>query len=436
MNQSFDISRRDLIFHDEPLHLCFINSLTDTLYLNQLIDGLLRLQNAKELSLALVNGSIEITKSGQRMKKMLYSGCSIITYQQVYYILETRSYPGRSVGQPDTEKTIRGAKDGFNENIIMNVGLIRRRIRDEHLVMEMHEVGQLSKSDICLCFMNNKADASLLNLLRRRLDQLCVDELVMSDRALEELLLGQSFHPFPFVRYCERPDIVASHLLQGDIAIIADTSSSVILLPIDLMDLLEHVEEHRETPFVGTLFRLIRLAAVIISIFLVPFWLTVIQTGHVQFRLFVTPEEENILQLTFQVFLVEGAIELLRLATIYTPSALSSAMGLIAAILVGQMAIDLGMFSPEVLLYCAISNVSGYACPNYELASANKLTKWLMILMVGFFGRYGFVLSFFLLFFYLAHLRPLDHPYFAPIIPFRGQKLLEYLIRLPKKPMR
>lgn len=436
MSQSFDISQRTLTFQNKPLIITYVTSLTDNLYLNQLIAGILALKDETSLLESLINGSIEVTKDSARQEKMMLSGCAVIYYDGLYYILETRNYPGRSVSQPDTEKSVRGAKDGFTENIISNVGLIRRRIRDKHLMMQMFEVGTVSKSDVCLAYMQNLVDEKLLEVISKRLTQLSVDEIVMSDRALEELLFEQGYHPFPFVRYCERPDIVATHIMKGDIAIIVDTSSSVILLPITLLDLLEHVEEHRETPFVGTMFRLVRLFAVILSIYLVPLWLAVIQLDTVNIRLFVQPQGFSIASIVMQVFLVEGAIELLRLATIYTPNALSSAMGLIAAILVGQMAIDLGMFTPEVLLYSAISNVAGYATPNYELGNANKLVKWLLILLVGLFGRYGFVFGHFLLLLYLTHLKILQKPYFYPFIPFDGKKLMQYLIRFPKKPNR
>lgn len=431
MNPSFDISQRTFTFHGHQLLLTYVTSLTDTLYLNQLIAGLLLFEKKEDLLNGLINGSIEVTKDHSRQEKMLLSGCSVITYEKSFYILETRSYPGRSISSPDTEKTVRGAKDGFSENIILNVGLIRRRIRDPNLVMAMMEVGKISRSDVCLAYLDHLVDHKILAQVQNKLQNLAIDELTMSDRALEELLLNQGYHLFPFVRYCERPDIVATHLMQGGIALIVDTSSSVILLPITLIDLLEHVEEHREAPLIGTIFRLIRLIAVLISIYLVPLWLSVIQTGEVSLRLFVTPE--NMDYIVGQVFLVEGAIELLRLATIYTPSALSSAMGLIAAILVGQMAIDLGMFTPEVLLYAAISNVAGYATPNYELGNTNKVLKWLLIISVAIFGRYGLILGHFTILFYLAHLKILGCSYFYPLIPFDLKALLSYLVRFPKK---
>lgn len=433
MATSFDISTRQLTFHGEQLTLTYVTSLTDQMYINQVIAGILALKASGDLFDTLINGSIEVTKNVKRQEKMLLSGCAIIKYRAEYYILETRQYPGRSISSPETEKSVRGAKDGFSENIILNVGLIRRRIRDARLTTEMYEIGRLSKSDVCLCYLAGVGDSSVLKTIQDRLNHLDVDEIVMSDRALEELLLQQGFHPFPFVRYCERPDIVATHILQGDIALIVDTSSSVILLPITLWDLLEHVEEYREAPIVGTIFRLIRLFAVFLSVYLMPLWLAVIQVPNVTFRLFVVPAGVTIPLLVLQVFLVEGAIELLRLATIYTPSALSSAMGLIAAILVGQMAIDLGMFTPEVLLYAAISNVAGYATPNYELSNTNKLIKWVMIGLVGLFGRYGFVLGHFVLLFYLIHLKILSRPYFYPFIPFDAKACLHYLVRRAKK---
>ncbi len=134
----------------------------------------------------------------------------------------------------------------------------------------------------------------------------------------------------------------------------------------------------------------------------------------------------------YQVIIVELSIELLRIATIHTPEAISNAMGMIAAILLGQFAIDLGLFSEEILLVSSIGAVGGFATPNYELSLTNKYIKIMMILSIAFFNIYGFILFNICLFIYLVRLKPLGVPYLYPLVPFSFKDLLNFIIRKPK----
>ena len=254
----------------------------------------------------------------------------------------------------------------------------------------------------------------------QRIKKVKAQELIMSDRALEELILQQGYNPFPLVRYSERPDIVATHIDHGHLAIICDTSSSVMMLPTTMFEILEHVEEHRQTPLIGTFIRLIRLTAVFLSIYLMPI-----------FMLYTSFNKWNI-EFFVQVIIVELSIELLRIATIHTPEAISNAMGMIAAILLGQFAIDLGLFSEEILLVSSIGAVGGFATPNYELSLTNKYIKIMMILSIAFFNIYGFILFNICLFIYLVRLKPLGVPYLYPLVPFSFKDLLNFIIRKPK----
>ena len=248
------------------------------------------------------------------------------------------------------------------------------------LVMNKQTVGKKHKLDICLCYLKSEVDQTMLQEILERISHIQNEDLVMSDRALEELIFDQGYNPFPLVRYSERPDIVATHINHGYIAIICDTSSSVMMLPTTLFEILEHVEEHRQTPIIGTLIRLIRLTTVFLSLYLVPLWMILFDKGIFD------------QQALFSILLVEFAVELLRIATIHTPDSLSNAMGMIAAILLGEFAIKLGLFSGEVLLFVAIGNVCGFATPNYELSLTNKYMKILMIFVTGIGGWAGFMI--------------------------------------------
>lgn len=418
-NPSFDLNTRTLDFENEKVTINYISSLCSDDLISYLVEGITN-HRGETLKDCLNNGDVKEEPDLQKAQYSMLSGCAVVTYQNTQYVLDTRRFPSRSVQEPETEKSVRGSKDGFNESMLTCVGLIRRRIRTIDLVMNKQTIGKNNPLDICLCYLNEQVDQTLLQTILDRVKEIKNEDLVMSDRAVEEMILDQGYNPWPLVRYSERPDVVATHIIHGHVAIICDTSSSVMMLPTTIFEILEHVEEHRQTPIIGTFIRLIRCSAVFLSVYLVPLWILLTSNGT--------------LDLVFlgQVLLVELAIELLRIATIHTPTSLSNAMGMIAAVLLGQFAINLGIFSEEILLFCAIGDVCGFATPNYELSLTNKYLKIFLIIFCGLLGWIGFTIFHIILISYLVSLKPLGTSYLYPLYPFDGKEMLNFIIRKPK----
>ncbi|MCD7839344.1 MAG: spore germination protein, partial [Erysipelotrichaceae bacterium] len=267
MNNSYDLKERILNFRGRLIYLYFISSLSDDTLISRLIEGIENNQG-KDLENCLNMGDVEILKTNdiKNIQYALMNGNCALFDGETTYVMDTKNYPNRSIEEPETEKSVRGAKDGFNESILNNTGLIRRRIKSVELCFHKETIGTKNPIDIAVAYLEDKVDQNILSELLTRIQNIQVPELIMSDRAIEELILNQGYNPFPLVRYSERPDIVATHIQHGYIAIICDTSSSVLMLPTTLFEILEHVEEHRQTPLIGTFIRLIRLSAVLLSI--------------------------------------------------------------------------------------------------------------------------------------------------------------------------
>ena len=421
-NPSFDLNVRYLDFDGRKIEIDYISSLCSDELIAYLVEGITNAKG-KTLKDCLNNGDVKEELNKENYEYAMLTGCAIVKDidKSKVYVLDTRHFPTRSIEEPDTEKSVRGSKDGFNENLLNCAGLIRRRIRTLDLVMEKVVVGKKNKLDICLCYLKSEIDQTMLKSIKERLNEIKNDDLIMTDRALEELIFDQSYNPFPLVRYSERPDVVSTHIHHGYLAIICDTSSSVMMLPTTLFEILEHVEEHRQTPIIGTFIRLIRFSAVFLSIYLVPLWMLIVNQGSVS------------LKKLFSIILVELAVELLRIATIHSPNSISNTMGMIAAILLGEFAIELGFFSGEILLFVSIGDVCGFATPNYELSLTNKYVKIFMILFSGLFGWLGLIAYQVILYMYLISLKPFGFSYLYPLIPFNGKDLLQFIIREPKK---
>lgn len=422
MNDSYDLKQRVLNFRGRLVYLYFLSSLSNDTLISRLIEGIENNQG-KDLENCLNMGDVEIINTNEiaKIQYALMCGNCALFDGETTYVMDTKNYPNRSIEEPDTEKSVRGAKDGFNESILNNTGLIRRRIKSVELCFHKETIGTKNPIDISIVYLQDKVNNDVLNEVLKRIANIRAQELIMSDRAIEELILDQGYNPFPLVRYSERPDIVATHIQHGYIAIICDTSSSVLMLPTTLFEILEHVEEHRQTPLIGTFIRLMRLSAVFLSIYLVPIWSLSVSYMKWDYPFFI------------QILIVEFAIELLRIATIHTPESLSNAMGLIAALLLGEFAIDLGFFSEEILLFCAIGSIGGFATPNYELSLTNKYVKIMMLVSMMFLNIYGFVIFNIVLWAYLIHLKPFGMSYLYPFIPLDIKALGQFLIRKPKK---
>src|SRR5690625_2975007 len=255
---SFDLDFRELMVLERRIQLYYVNGLVADVTILHIIKMLVA-TNDNEVETSKVdeiikNRLIEAQVDSQHklaeITEQLLSGLIAVFIDGVRhaYIVDVRQYPGRQPEEPDTERVIRGSRDGFTENVIESTALIRRRIKDKHLRNEMFQVGTRSKTDVCISYLNDVANDDYIQIVKEKLQSIDIDSIVMADKALEELFIDHKWNPFPLVRYTERPDVAAHHILSGFIVVIVDTSPSVIILPTTFFDHLEHAEEYRQTP--------------------------------------------------------------------------------------------------------------------------------------------------------------------------------------------
>ncbi|MED4223695.1 spore germination protein [Neobacillus cucumis] len=438
---SFDLGVRKLKVLKNDVHIYYCNGLCDTRFIIELIEELVELNDHEKHSAdiyklvynRLVNQSVSPVETLEDLVTFVLSGQIVVVMDGVgtALVVDVRSYPGRSPQEPDTEKVVRGARDGFVENIILNTALTRRRIRDERLRFEMIKVGERSKTDVAIGYLEDVADADLLNILRKELQAIEVDGIPMGDKTIEEFIVKQGWNPFPMVRYTERADVAAAHILEGHVIIYCDTSPSVIITPTTYFHHVQHAEEFRESPAMGTFVRWTRFVGIIASLILLPLWLLfVVEPSLLPKEIaFIGPNKHTHIPVVVQLILADLGIEFLRMAAIHTPTPLSTAMGLIAAVLIGQIAIDVGLFVPEVILYVAVAGIGTFTTPSYELGVANKIARIILMILVAFFHTPGFIIGCTLMFLFVVRLRALNTPYFWPFLPFEPKGFLQILIR-------
>lgn len=350
-------------------------------------------------------------------------------------LMDAKGYPSRSVHEPPDGKVLRGSHDGFVEAVVLNMALLRRRIRDPHLTMEGHKVGSRTHNDAVLCYLDDRVDQDLLRKLRGKLLGLDVRSLSMAQESLAEAIRPkQWYNPFPKVRYTERPDAAAASIMEGSIVLMVDNSPSVMILPTGFFDFTQESNDYYFPPLVGTYLRVLRVTVFLLSLFITPAWYLMVSEPN---RLpgwlnFLSSPEPVSLSLLSQLLVVEFLIDVLKLASLNTPDSLSNSFSMLGALVLGDFAVQAGWLGPEVLVYMAFVSVAGFAQPSYELGYAFKLLRVALLLVTAVFDVWGFCLGVVGIFVLLCTTKPLvGKGYLYPLVPFNGKALLRLLVREP-----
>ncbi|MFD0586846.1 spore germination protein [Paenibacillus sp. GCM10027627] len=440
---SFDIVVREMTFGEKRTALFCMNGLVKDEILTEVLKRLTYLQaddlssDALESFLNLYVPAAQVASEDdwEMLMYCVFSGGTalFIDGEEKAIKLDAKNFPSRGLEEPSLEKVVRGSRDGFIETLMVNISLVRRRLRDTKLRYELVQVGERTKTDVCIAYIDDITDKELLKSIKDKISMIEVDGLPLADKQLEEATIKRGWSPFPLVRYSERPDTVAAHLLEGAVAIFVDTSPSVMTLPTSYTDLLQHAEENRQTPMIGTYLRWVRFIGVFASLFMLPLWLLFVLHPEYKppFLDFIGPSKTGKLPLFVQFLLAEIGVDLLRMASVHTPKSLATAMSLVAAILIGDIAVKTGVFINEVILYMAIAAIGMFATPSYELGLANRVVRLILLIAVAAFKLPGLVIATTILIIFLVCERSMNRPYMWPIIPFDARALLSIIIRQP-----
>lgn len=446
VKESFDLVQKPLDIGSRPASLYFVDGFIKDDVMEKILNFLLSTKPeemdalstpaafaAKKLAYVEVN----IESKLPAMVTAVLSGAALLLVEGYNrgFLIDARTYPARGVEEPDDDRVLRGSRDGFVETLVFNTALIRRRIRDPHLTMEMAQAGRRSKTDIVLCYLKGLADERVLAQIRERLSHIQIDALVMSQESLAECLIRkQWYNPFPRVRYTSRPDTASAHVLEGKILLIVDNSPSVMILPTSLFDFTQDTNDFYFPPLVGTYLRLVRISIFLLTLFLTPVWYLLIEhPGWIPPWLsFIQISEPNSVPVLAQLLLIEFIIDGLKLASLNTPNVLSNSFSVVGALILGDFAVQAKWFVPEVVLYMAFVAIANFTQPSFELGYAFKLFRVVLLLLTALFDLWGLLGGIGLMLLVAAATKTITgRNYLFPIVPFNGRALLGLFLRRP-----
>lgn len=353
-------------------------------------------------------------------------------------IIGNPSWPTRGVGAPETEAVIRGPRDGFVETMRFNTALVRRRIRDTKLKVEMTSMGTRTRTDIAIMYMDDIVKPSLVEEVKNRLDKYTIDGIFDSGY-VEQLIEDSWKSPFPQTQATERPDKVASSLLEGKVAIIVDTSPFVIIVPGTLNAYFQASEDYYQRWHIMSFTRILRYIVSFISFALPGLYLAVLNFHPsmlpTSIAVSIAASREGIAFISvLEIIIMETAFELLREAGIRLPGPVGQALGVVGGIIIGQAAVQAKLISPMIVIIVALTAIATFAIPDYALTTAFRLVRYLFIAVCALFGLYGFLIGLLILLAHLASLESFGTPFLSPYTASDQNKyhdLRDTIIRFP-----
>ncbi|MBC8588568.1 spore germination protein [Paratissierella segnis] len=333
-------------------------------------------------------------------------------------VIGSRDGPSRSIEEPKTETVIRGPRDGFNEIMKFNLALVRRRIKDPKFKVKFKQVGRRSRTTVAVLYIDDIVDKKLLDEVKKRLDNVDIDA-VLDSAILENLIEDNYLSPFPQVENTERPDSVAAALYEGRVGLIVDNSPFALIVPATMGTLIQSSEDYYERWSQTTIIRIIRIIAMFLS-FTAPALYIAITAYHpgllpTKLIYFLAASRINVpFPSVVEAILMELTMELLREAGTRVSGPIGSTIGIVGGLIIGQAAVDAGIVSPLMIIIVAVTTISTFAIPSYEMATGFRTVRFTFIALAGVLGLYGVVLGIIVLLSHFIILSSFGIPFTSP----------------------
>lgn len=353
----------------------------------------------------------------------------------VAFVIDTKSWGHREVGEPPNETVVQGPHEGFNEMFRSNTALIRKSLNTPLLVMENVSLGKTSRTPAAVCYLKNVANTALVEEVLRRTQNIDA-EYILSSLALAQYIEDATFLPFPQMIATERPDRVCNALTEGRVAVVVGGSPQVLIAPTTVFDTASSPEDaYLRFPY-SLLTRLIRIASIALAL-LAPSVFLAVMCFHRELILtdilFALSNARSAVPFSSfaELLLMELAFELIKEAGIRVPGAAGSALGIVGGLILGQAAVAANIVSPITIIVVAAAGIASFAVPDYQLAFSIRLMRFIYTLAAaagGFFGIFAVMFAETVL---IVNAKSFGAPYAQPLAPRRSTSLFGEIFAKP-----
>ncbi|RCW41510.1 spore germination protein [Paenibacillus prosopidis] len=371
-------------------------------------------------------GGIRDNVSFDKLLEGILSGDTAILFEgnDCGLLIESKGWEERGVQEPTSQTVIRGPKEGFSENLITNIALVRRKIKDPNLWLEHFHVGRVTKTNVSIMYINGIAMETALKEVRERIGRIQIDGILESGY-IEEFIQDKGFTLFPTIYNTERPDVIAAGLLEGRIAILIDGTPFTLLVPALFTQFFQSAEDYYQRSDISTLIRLLRYVALMIALLAPPLYIAITTYHHDMLPsgllISLIAQREGIpFPAFFEALMMEVTFELLREAGIRLPRAVGQSISIVGALVIGQAAVQAGIVSAVMVIVVSITAISSFVIPAYNMGIPIRMLRFGMMGLAASFGLFGITAGIILIVQHLCHLRSFGVYYmspYAPVIP-------------------
>ena len=355
-------------------------------------------------------------------------------------LIDVSLYSTRSIAESQSEPTIRGPHESFVESIESNLSLVRKRLRTPHLRMEQITLGDTTQTQVITAYLENVASPEIVNEFRTRISSIKADSILES-AYIEEWIQDTTLTPFPTLYNTDRPDVVTAHLLEGKVAVFIEGAPNVLLGPCTFFQFFNAAEDYYQRSDVATVLRWLRFLAFLLSVFLPSTYVGIVSYHQ---ELLPTPllisfsaQRETVPFPAFvEALLMMVTLEILREAGLRMPRIAGQAISFVGAIVLGEAAVQAGLVSGAMVIVVAVTAISNFVTPAYNLGISQRLIQFALLFLSGFMGLYGVLCGTLFMLTHLVNLKSFGVPYFAPIAPFILTDLKDTIIRVPRPKMK
>lgn len=447
-----DFQSREVFLHGDPerqVTICFLGGMTRSERLNDYVlrplaqDPMLASQSMGTVFRLLEKGAL-YNLSAERREDMdsvifdLIDGSCALFFpgQSAVLTFSVATEEKRSVGEPENEPAIKGARDSFVESLRTNTSLVRRRLRAPELRVREHTVGRQSVTPVDVVWLEGIADPDMVERVNQQLGEIDIDG-VEAAGSLEEYLVDAWYSPFPRLPFTQRPDRFCQGLLEGRVGILCDGLPMGWLAPGTITEFFKTGQDRAYHWMVASMLSLVRYFCVAATLLVLGLYIALV-TFHpeaIPAKLavsIVAAKQDVPFSTVFEVLIMLLAFEVLQEAGLRLPAPIGATVSILGGLVVGNAAVEAHIVSPAVLIAVAIAGIAGYTQPSQDLAGALRLWRFLLAILASLAGVFGLAMGCAALIYHLAGLESFGVPYLAPFTAgarfWRGHP---NLIRLP-----
>lgn len=361
-------------------------------------------------------------KEYDQIEFYITNGFTIVILGHEVLALETKADINRSVSEPTTEQAIVGPKDAFTENIQMNLGLVKRRIKSHTLKADNVVIGRKTSTMLNILYFDDIADETLIEHLTQKLKAIDIDGIIDSGNIAEFLELENNTH-FPSVIRTERPDFVAKALLEGKIAILVDTSPFALILPAFFSDFINPIADHYSKSKNVNFLKILRIFCFFLTMMTPAIYVSIInynpETIPTSLLINFSIQRSNVpFPAVLEAFIMLIICEILKECDIRFPNSYGSAISILGALILGEAAVSAGIVSPIMIIVIALTFITSLTFTNQEIIGAIRYFRFIFLFFATLYGLFGIVLALIYFFIHITEITSLGKPYFYPLAPY------------------